>query len=601
MTRDDLIHAVWGDVCVTDDSLTQCISEIRRVLNDPERTLVRTVTKRGFLLDLQLPEIGSERQEERSNFAVAIFEPDPFRATELFSKISIASQDLNLIREGQQTVVLEGPDLDVLLDIATDANQARLGVALTSEMADVASKLAHIAGSGQIFSTIGAWDVGNLGPNFDLEDHGELDMPVEGMTVRVVRIIRRRQRSMLGYAAHKPDPRPTITILPPVARLEQPFGEVLGSIIADDLAATITASPEVNVTSRLSTANWRGNNGTLSNLSDLFGSDFVLSGHFFQVGEETKLSLEFAETRSDKVLWIETRTCPTQDILHGQSALDEIAAKVQNAVIRNEVRKLQFQPLETLENFTLLFSAIGLMHRLSVSDFFRARTLLSALNDRLSDQPVVLAWLSRWFILRVHQGWSDDPQKDAQSALDCTRRALDIEPENTLALSSEGHVLTNLFKRFDLAENRFEAALSVNPNDAISHLLRGTFYAFQGRGEQAERDASRALQLSPYDPHRFFYLAHAAGASLAADNNEHALELTEQSLRYNRSHAPTLRVKTVAQVRLGDVQSARETASELLRVQPTLRTNEWLANSPSGQFDIGTSFARDMQLAGIPK
>lgn len=33
----DLIEAIWPDTVVTDDSLTQCLSEIRRVLEDMPR------------------------------------------------------------------------------------------------------------------------------------------------------------------------------------------------------------------------------------------------------------------------------------------------------------------------------------------------------------------------------------------------------------------------------------------------------------------------------------------------------------------------------------------------------------------------------------
>ena len=240
------------------------------------------------------------------------------------------------------------------------------------------------------------------------------------------------------------------------------------------------------------------------------------------------------------------------------------------------------------------------MHRLSQTEFHRSRALLDALIQQMPNQPIVLAWLSRWFILRVHQGWSDDPELDAKHALDCTKRALDIEPENTLALSSEGHVLTNLYHRFDLAEDRFETALSINPNDAISHLLRGTFHAFQGEGEAAERDATQALHLSPFDPHRFFFLAHAAGASLANDQNGRAVELAKQSLRSNRVHASTLRIKTVAHVRLGELGLARETAAQLMSIQPNLRVNTWLASSPSRDFEIGKRIANDMKLAGVP-
>lgn len=50
VTKPELMAAVWPGVVVTDDSLTQCIAEIRRVLHDHDRQIVRTVPCRGYLL-----------------------------------------------------------------------------------------------------------------------------------------------------------------------------------------------------------------------------------------------------------------------------------------------------------------------------------------------------------------------------------------------------------------------------------------------------------------------------------------------------------------------------------------------------------------------
>ncbi len=48
--RDDLISAVWGGVSVTDDSLIQCIADIRKAIGDNRREIVQTVPKKGYKL-----------------------------------------------------------------------------------------------------------------------------------------------------------------------------------------------------------------------------------------------------------------------------------------------------------------------------------------------------------------------------------------------------------------------------------------------------------------------------------------------------------------------------------------------------------------------
>jgi TolB-like protein/Tfp pilus assembly protein PilF len=48
--KSELMDAVWPNVYVTEDSLTQSIREIRKALSDLEQQMVRTVSRRGYML-----------------------------------------------------------------------------------------------------------------------------------------------------------------------------------------------------------------------------------------------------------------------------------------------------------------------------------------------------------------------------------------------------------------------------------------------------------------------------------------------------------------------------------------------------------------------
>lgn len=50
VTKDELLGAVWSGVIVTEDSLVQCISELRQALGDVAHRLIRTEPKRGYRL-----------------------------------------------------------------------------------------------------------------------------------------------------------------------------------------------------------------------------------------------------------------------------------------------------------------------------------------------------------------------------------------------------------------------------------------------------------------------------------------------------------------------------------------------------------------------
>lgn len=51
ISKDEIFAAVWPDVTVTDDSLVQCVREIRQAIKDDEQRIIKTVPRRGYLFD----------------------------------------------------------------------------------------------------------------------------------------------------------------------------------------------------------------------------------------------------------------------------------------------------------------------------------------------------------------------------------------------------------------------------------------------------------------------------------------------------------------------------------------------------------------------
>ncbi|RWA64682.1 winged helix-turn-helix domain-containing protein [Mesorhizobium sp.] len=72
VSKDALMRAVWPDTFVTEDSLTQCIADIRRALGDDAHKIVETLPKRGYRLNADLLDAagsaataGAERTKSR--------------------------------------------------------------------------------------------------------------------------------------------------------------------------------------------------------------------------------------------------------------------------------------------------------------------------------------------------------------------------------------------------------------------------------------------------------------------------------------------------------------------------------------------------------
>ena len=52
LDRDTINRVIWPDVAVTDDSITQCVRDIRRAIGDDTQRILKTVPRRGYLFDV---------------------------------------------------------------------------------------------------------------------------------------------------------------------------------------------------------------------------------------------------------------------------------------------------------------------------------------------------------------------------------------------------------------------------------------------------------------------------------------------------------------------------------------------------------------------
>jgi adenylate cyclase len=76
LSKDELLDAVWNDVTVTEDSLTQCIRDVRTALGDAGQHLIRTLPRRGYVFETAStaePEAATESKDYRPSLAIVPF------------------------------------------------------------------------------------------------------------------------------------------------------------------------------------------------------------------------------------------------------------------------------------------------------------------------------------------------------------------------------------------------------------------------------------------------------------------------------------------------------------------------------------------------
>ena len=471
---------------------------------------------------------------------------------------------------------------------------------------NLTARIATLAGPGEIIVSADVRDQLAVGLDVDVEDLGDCHLKHVDKTIRAYRIGPPGIAPVIQPGNTVPlDLRPTIAVIPFASRGMDSHHALIGEAVADELIAALSRTAELHVISRLSTTVF-GNRPTdgkaLEDIRQHLGATYVLSGRCRVIGQQVSLFVELAEAAGGRIVWADNLKSTVQGLFAVEDdLLSRIVGTVSSAVMRRELNRAENHALPTLEGYTLLMGAVAMMHRTDYHDFDRARLMLEHLIERSRRHPVPHAWLAKWHVLKVQQGWSTDFEAEARLATDSTKRARESEPNNALALTVEGFIQTNLRKDTEAGSRNYEAALAANPNESLALLLRGTMRAFRGEGVTAVQDTRRALQLSPLDPIRYFYDSLAATAALAANDYEEARTLATRSLRANRTHTSTLRALVIAHVGLGDIAEARHVMETLRRLEPSLTVSNFLARSPSSGFETGVRWSNALQQAGLPE
>ena len=65
VTKEELIKAIWPNVVVTDDSLMQCVSDVRHAIADDGQTIIKTVPRRGYRFAVPVSRVATDAATAR--------------------------------------------------------------------------------------------------------------------------------------------------------------------------------------------------------------------------------------------------------------------------------------------------------------------------------------------------------------------------------------------------------------------------------------------------------------------------------------------------------------------------------------------------------
>lgn len=396
-------------------------------------------------------------------------------------------------------------------------------------------------------------------------------------------------------------PLPRITALPFQRVMGDGNLNVLGDWLAEEVCRSLSRSNLLSVISHLSSRALAARSTDILDVRKELDVDYFITGSIRDMGGRIIADMDFVDARDGSILWTRQISGPQAQFWNDLTEnLDGVVRAIGRSIADEAIQYINDRPVPELADHHLVIGGVSLMHRPTFRDFAKSRTLLEEAVMRAPMVAETHAWLAKWYVLSVFNGWTTDRPGDTQRALGSSSRALDINPDSSFSMVIDGFAHNNLLQQMDVASQRYDTAIDINPNESLSWLLRGALLAFKDEGPEAIDAAARACSLSPIDPFGYFYDSLSSTAHLAAEDYQRALEFADRSLAFNDRHLSTLRAKIIALHFLDRGDEARAAASDLMRRQPTFRLNEYAKAHPSSGRALGQRAFVALKAAGVP-
>ncbi|WP_428483459.1 ATP-binding protein [Rhodopila sp.] len=334
-----------------------------------------------------------------------------------------------------------------------------------------------------------------------------------------------------------------------------------------------------------------------------FNLDFLLEGSLRRKGDEIRVLARVVNMRgSGEMAWARRFDGRMPDLLSLQDQIaSETAAQVAPELLVWEGQEAASRPKIDPTAYDLMLRAIPAIYRLDQAQFRAAGPLLESALTLDPSNPACHSWLAYWHLLMVGQGWEADPTQAVQRAGHLAQRAVVLDPTDARGFAVAGHVRAFLHKEAQAALWLHERAIQLNPNLALAWCYSGLAHSYMGQHTEAIQRIQRAQQISPRDPHGFFFDMALVMPFLLTGEYEAAARLGRRARAVHPGFSSTYKGLLAALGQLHATREATPLRDELLRLEPAFSLREAAARSPLLQQQDLRRYVEGLRLAGVPE
>jgi TolB-like protein/class 3 adenylate cyclase/Tfp pilus assembly protein PilF len=301
--------------------------------------------------------------------------------------------------------------------------------------------------------------------------------------------------------------------------------------IVEEIITALSRFRGLFVIARNSSFAYKGRTVDVKQIGRELGVRYVLEGSVRKAGNRVRIIGQLIDTSNAGHLWADRFDGALDDIFDLQ---DQVTSSVVGAIAprleQAEIERTKSKPTENLDAYDYYLRGLAAVHQWTKKGSEEA---LSNLRRAIELDPGFAAaygMAARVYSQRKGSGFMENRELEVGEAARLAARAAELGKDDAVALGSAGIALSFVVGDQDDAKLLTDRAITLNPNLAWAWLFSGWARAFLGESEAAIDRISRALRLSPTDPHSFSMYSCMAFAHFSAGRYVEALSWAERAV-----------------------------------------------------------------------
>lgn len=295
--------------------------------------------------------------------------------------------------------------------------------------------------------------------------------------------------------------------------------------------------------------------------------DYVVSGSLRRQGQQLRIAVELAETRTARIVWAEVFGYKLDDAIHLPNEIGgKIVASVASEIEMAERNRALLRPPSSLDAWEAFHRGLWHMYRFNQEDnqlaqhFFDMAVRLDPTFSR------AYAGLSFTHFQKAFQGWAAR-EPEVNRAYATASQSLIADERNPAAHWAMGRALW-LRGRSEQSVSELEHAVELSPSFALGHYTLAFVNSQAGDPHAAIAASDHSRLLSPFDPLLFGMLGARAMALVRLEQFKDAAHWAVKAAARPNAHTHIMGIAAYSLALAGDLQEARVLAKAIHEAQP---------------------------------